>query len=314
MMKKIFVLWLIVCSFFIVSISPVLVAEEQDVTITDPMGDVADYYSGENVTSSPTINIKNIDIKEVTYSRQGQKVTLTLAVYGNIQDMGNIDDAESGIGENYILYLILVSTSDELYSLYYVNKHCRIAYQDFSSANISDFNVSGSDLIISFNLLNNTETYDSIEATTEYYNVADDNDEDLFDDAAPATIELNVNVSAPSEGEIGQNIQFAGSQTGAQSEINWTWDFGDDGIGYGQNPSHVYDSIGNYEVILYVSDANSNWGYSTFNITISESGTSDGGSGDNNGGSSDYALLLFAAIIAIIVIVGVIVVIFIIRR
>jgi len=312
MMKKIFIVGLIVCSFFIVSISPVIAITETH-TITDIEGDVADEY-GTNVSSSPTINIKNIDIREMTYSRQDKRITLTLTVYGNIQDTGNIDEVESFTGTNYVVYILLLYTSNESYTIYYVNKECRIAYQDIID-NISDFSVAGSTLTVPFDLLSNNEIYDEIGATTEYYKESGDNYEDLSD-TAPDLITLEVTADGPSEGKIGESIAFYGEAPGGtpEPEYAWLWDFDDGTTSTDQNPIHSYEETGTYEVTLSVTDANYNEGSSSLTITISNAEPSNGGDNGGEQESSNSGLILFVVIIAIIAIAGIAVVVYIIRR
>jgi hypothetical protein len=314
MMKKIFVIGLIVCSFFIVSISPVIAITDTHV-ITDIEGDVADEY-GTNASSSPTINIKNIDIREMTYSRQDKRITLTLTVYGNIQDTGNIDEVESFTGTNYVVYILLLYTSNESYTIYYVNKECRIAYQDIID-NISDFSVAGSTLTVPFDLLSNNEIYDEIGATTEYYKESGDNYEDLSD-TAPDLITLEVTADGPSEGKIGESIAFYGEAPGGtpEPEYAWLWDFDDGNTSTDQNPIHSYEETGTYEVTLSVTDANYNEGSSSLTITISDAEPSNGGNngGTEEGESSNSGLILFIVVIAVIFIAGIAVIVYIIRR
>lgn len=314
MMKKLFIVGLIVCSFFVVSISSVLAAENP-IIIADPKGDVVD-DSGNNVSSSPTINIKNIDIREITYSRQGKRITLTLTVYGNIQDTGNIDDVLSDNGTNDVAYVLFLSTSNEIYDIYYVNKECRIEYENISETdNISDFSVKGSNLTVSFDLLSNDETYESIGAFIQYYEMSGDNYEYLTDDTS-SFVNFEVTINAPSEGKIGETINFSGEAANGTLPYAWAWEFGDGTTSDKQNPTHIYENARTYEVNLSVVDADSNPGNDTMTLTISDGGTS---SGDHDGGnqeskSSNSGLLLFVAIIAIIVIAGVAIVVYIIRR
>ncbi len=49
---------------------------------------------------------------------------------------------------------------------------------------------------------------------------------------------------------------------------NWTWDFGDGSLGYGQNPTHIYTSSGFYVVLLNVTDTSGNWNTDTVNILV----------------------------------------------
>lgn len=317
MMKKIFIVGLIVCSFFVVSISSVTAIKETR-TIEDPSGDVFDYLSNEFVTYSPNIDVDNIDITKITYSRQDKFVTLTLQVKGNIENKGNISDLESDVAD-IVAYTLLIYSVNDSYTINYVNKICQIKYEsqeETKNVTALNFPVSKNILTINFNLLNDNELYDTIYSEASYYKVTETSEFVYLYDAAPDLTEFNVTIDAPTKGEVGQPIQFSGSESGGQSPITWSWDFGDGGTANTLNAMHSYDAAGDYQVYLYATDVNGNSGTAIFNITISESGTNDGGNngGNTDGKSSNSGLILFAVIIAIVVIVGVVVVVYIIRR
>ncbi|MCX6667248.1 MAG: PKD domain-containing protein [Euryarchaeota archaeon] len=314
MMKKIFIVGLIVCSFLVVSASTII-ATENPIEITDVKGDVIDI--SENVVNSSTdIVVDNIDIKEMTYSREGKKVTLTLMVWGDIENRGTLNNLESGVDSNDVAYILFLSTSAESYYVYYVNKECRISYESTGEEeNISDFSVSGSTLNVSFDLLSNDETYDIFEAMAEYYKISDE-DYVYLADAAPDVdvVDLEVIIDAPSEGKVGENIDFSGEADGGTSPYTWAWDFGDENTSNLPNPTHKYSEAGTYDVTLYVTDADYNEGNSTFTITISDAEPSNGGDNDGEQGLSNSGLILFVVIIAIIAIAGIAAVVYIIRR
>jgi len=49
---------------------------------------------------------------------------------------------------------------------------------------------------------------------------------------------------------VNQPFYFFGSATASCDVISWSWSFGDGGTGSGQNPSHVYNTAGTYDVTL----------------------------------------------------------------
>jgi PKD repeat protein len=311
MMKKIFIAGLILCSFLVVSISPVIAIDETH-NITDAKGDVAD-ESGNVVSSSPDVIVDNIDIREMTYSREGKNVILTLKVYGNIEDKGNINDIESGEGIEYDIYLY---TSNDSYTINYVNNNCKLLYESTGEEkNISDFSVVGSTLTVPFDLLSSDETYDSIYSMAFYYKISGTDYEYIYD-AAPELTNLEVTINAPSTGKVDESIHFSGEANNGTSPYNWSWDFGDGGTAYTQNAIHTFNAAGTYEVILSVTDTNGDQGTASANVIVSESGTSDGGNngGNTNSESSNSGLILFVVIIAIIIIVGIAIVVYVIRR
>ena len=63
----------------------------------------------------------------------------------------------------------------------------------------------------------------------------------------------------------GQIIQFLGQSPEA---VNWFWDFGDGGVSVLQNPQHMYELAGTYQVILTVEDGNGCQGSFTGQVTV----------------------------------------------
>ncbi len=61
--------------------------------------------------------------------------------------------------------------------------------------------------------------------------------------------------ATPTAGYAPLEVQFADlSVQGTYSIINWSWDFGDGNTSTDQNPVHIYESPGDYTVMLTVSD------------------------------------------------------------
>ena len=53
----------------------------------------------------------------------------------------------------------------------------------------------------------------------------------------------------------GEQITFIDSSTDPDGiVVNWSWDFGDGSISYERQPVHIYKSVGEYQVILTVTD------------------------------------------------------------
>ena len=87
--------------FFTIAVS--VEATDETKTITDGTGDVISTDANESIeiiTYSPEIDVNGLDIKEATYTQQGDKITLTLQVKGSILDRGKYFD-ESQLDENY---------------------------------------------------------------------------------------------------------------------------------------------------------------------------------------------------------------------
>ena len=66
--------------------------------------------------------------------------------------------------------------------------------------------------------------------------------------------------ATPTEIMVGQSVQFTdlSNTFGSWSETTWSWNFGDLGISYQQNPNHQYNTAGRYTVSLTVQTAEGN--------------------------------------------------------
>jgi PKD repeat protein len=60
----------------------------------------------------------------------------------------------------------------------------------------------------------------------------------------------------PYTGYVGYAVSFDGSDSYDRDDsiVNYTWDFGDRGTGFGVNPTHKYTTAVNYTVALTVTD------------------------------------------------------------
>jgi len=64
-------------------------------------------------------------------------------------------------------------------------------------------------------------------------------------------------IGAPLSGCFPLKTQFTDQSTaGGSSIVKWEWDFGDGVLSTSQNPEHIYNSIGNYNVSLRVTNSN----------------------------------------------------------
>jgi PGF-CTERM protein len=89
---------------------------------------------------------------------------------------------------------------------------------------------------------------------------------------APPDPAFTVDPDAPRAGE---RATFDASETTAAGEIlAYTWAFGDGGTGAGVEPTHVFESAGEYAVELSVVDGDGQTGATTLDVTV-ESGSTD---------------------------------------
>jgi PKD repeat protein len=99
---------------------------------------------------------------------------------------------------------------------------------------------------------------------------------DLVNFTAETSWEVTVNQSiivnhgGPYAGTVYQNIQFDGSGSNDPDGtiVSYLWDFGDGSTGTGARPSHAYTAIGNYTVVLVVTDNDGATAYAETSASI----------------------------------------------
>jgi len=189
MIKKIAILGLIVCSLLISSTISVTAAEQD---ISDDLDDVLETNAvGETDIVS---NKPNVDIKKVSYERNGQTVTLKLTVKGEIENDGSIElyrlifdeeyyeeklgefDGDEnalfeyllGLDTNLTAFIFLLETNDNYYSIVYVNEEILIS-DDYSVETIPplSFSVNGATLSISFDLVDSGDRLANLSAAIQ---------------------------------------------------------------------------------------------------------------------------------------------------
>lgn len=108
---------------------------------------------------------------------------------------------------------------------------------------------------------------------------------------------LDVNAGGPYEGPRGEPIQFTGTVTGGIPPYIFNWDFGDGNTSSEQNPTYIYSTIGNYTVILTVTDHvgsssdDTTWAYIYENNTPPAPPTIDGQTSGKAGVEYEYTFL-----------------------
>lgn len=303
MMKKILIVGLIVCSFFVVSASTVIAADET--IVPDDTGDVLDSV-GDPVSEN------NIDLKELTFTKNNKQVEL------------KVELADGGIIQNsdYVYYDFYLVTSENRYDIAYANNSCII--EDFELIELEDVEYSGAGtgtLTISFNLYSENERYMSLYAYTIKSEITDEGEGNYYFDAIPDEEVPSVYATFLETGKTNESIEFSAEAEYGTEPYSWNWDFGDGETSGEKDTTHTYAAAGTYKVILLVTDSNdySDIYYATLNIAANDDGNQNGG--DNNGGenggeqeSSNSGLILFVVVIAVIFIAGIAIIVYIIRR
>lgn len=320
MRKHISLLAVLVLVCLIVVPNMVSAAEDEE-TIFDGQNDVIDYQANDLVTESPDIDIENLDIRQAELTISGQQATVTLKVYGDIENRGSLDDFLGDMSEefdiNTVAYSFSVATTVDAYELMYVNNKAFLLFGDgLEQKNITgdSISVSGDTLTIVFDLSTSEETIDFYTVSSQYLKFSFDVNADPEDydelfvyigDIAPNE-DLAIYYEVTNIAEVGKTVEFNGSVdplTG-QPPFTYTWEFGDGASATTKDTTHTYSNTGTYEYSFTVKDASG--------AEVSETGTIEiTGDGGSNG---DTPILLFIAVIVIIAIIGVAVLIFVIRR
>jgi len=294
--------------------------EAADETITDSINDVStiDYVTGETtvITSSPDIDVKNLDIIEATYTKQNTLITLTLQVRGVIENRGQFIDPYSSadiLDYNAVEYGFDLSTSAEDYTLSYCNKSGQLTIgSEQINLTSSDFSVNGNTLSMFFTESSANETYTSLSATTTFIKAnlsSIDSGFTYLSDIAPNPPLAVTEAFAYDTGAVGETIQFNATvepMTG-QPPYSYHWDFGDHTTSTELNPTHSYEKAGTFTYNFTVTDNSGATASETGSIVITQEG---------GGGSGPWStqMILFIVILAVIIAVGIVVIVWIIRR
>jgi PKD repeat protein len=302
-----------------------------DLTVTDPVGDVASVdpsYNTSGVVHSPYVTVANLDITEVTFTKNAGTATVSLFVSGAIEDRGTMEDLQlDNPTVNVIGYTMTLTSSDESYSVTYVNQSCQLMYSNYTTVNLTDsqFSTNGQELTITFSLISPDEQNFTLEAQVMFIkmslpdNIGDLNniDEETLSQFYVTLLDIAPNLPLTSDeimtyvtnvGLVGESIQFNGSVSplAGQPPYEYKWNFGDKtATSTDTAPVHTYAKAGTYTYNFTVTDHTGEPVSVTGEITI----TKEGG-----GGLLSTQMLLFLVIMLIIIVVGVVIIIWIIRR
>jgi len=319
-MNKKFVVVSIALVYFLMMFITFASAEDTTETITDPEDDVI-YIDDETGDILTTDKEPNIDIVSLSYSRDNQNkksITVTLEVNsdGEIEDSSyDLEDLDNLLNLVIVYYFINIETSESDYTIDYIDKVCTLNYEEIP------YSVSGNKLSVSFELDSEGEEILSILGAS--YKATYDGE---YEDYIPDEFQIvEVNADGPSEGDVGEELSFTGSVDGDPSDYEWLWDFGDGDISTEQNPTHIYEEAGEYDVFLEASnDVLGYYGADNFTVIVTGDGNNNGngnGNGNDNGDAdngdssdSDSSYLLFFGLIIIIIAIGTSVLVIILRR
>ena len=288
---------------FIITTATLSVCGEEETTIIeDNIEDVADLLGNQHSRN-------NVDIKEIVIIKNNNQIELQLKL---------IDNGEIIVSED-IYYIVALVTSEDEYEIGFFDNEF-YAVNHLGEIQDAQYSGVGTDtLIMTFNLSNSDEEISEVMATT-----FEEGTTGFFMDVAPDFSDLIIDIAAPDEGEVNEKINFSAINFGGTAPFSYEWDFDDGTISDDESPSHYFDSEGDYEVTLTVTDDAGN--IETATTIISITNPNNGNNGDNNGNNNgngndddsdknpDSALFIFIGLILVLVIGGIAVVIFVIRR
>ncbi|MDD2745471.1 MAG: PKD domain-containing protein, partial [Candidatus Gracilibacteria bacterium] len=87
----------------------------------------------------------------------------------------------------------------------------------------------------------------------------------------PAKLAVTIQADAVNESQP-STIQFTSTLSGGTGPFTYLWNFGDGATSTTQNPEHVFDAPGSYDVVLVVTDAKDLTVTSTLNLTFTDTG------------------------------------------
>lgn len=87
----------------------------------------------------------------------------------------------------------------------------------------------------------------------------------------PAKLAVTIQADSVDEYQP-SNIQFTSTLTGGTGPFTYQWNFGDGTTSATQNPEHLFDAPGSYDVVLIVTDANNLTVTSHLNLTFTDTG------------------------------------------
>ncbi|WP_157243457.1 PKD domain-containing protein, partial [Algoriphagus resistens] len=85
---------------------------------------------------------------------------------------------------------------------------------------------------------------------------------------APKVDPIAVASATPNPAEVGEQISFIGQNSTDDGDLIYAWNFDDGTASAEMNPTHIYNEVGQYEVMLTVIDGDFNIDFTTFTVNV----------------------------------------------
>jgi hypothetical protein len=245
-----------------------VIATDSTLILQDKRGDVIDDFG--DIADKP-----NIDILELTIIKEGKSVEIELIVDQEIENRGDLESLRFYYGDIYyendedyndlinkflnntidvVGYSFFIITDETEYTVYYANNEIYVGDMYSLQTLDADFSVTDNTLIISFNMLNETEIlYDIYGETIELIGDMINEQFEFYEDTVFFE-PLSTLMQAPNLGEVNEPIEFNAEVIGGQEPYSFEWDFGDGETSTEQNPTHIFTNEGKYDVSVIVTD------------------------------------------------------------
>jgi PKD repeat protein len=283
------------------------------INISDGTGDVwhwAKSVSGTSWSWYGNVGDKpNIDITDVSYTVNDNKITLSLKVSGTIQT------------SEKVIYWVYYNSTDTNYWFSYTNgSGGGFGMKEMNFTTTEEFSISGNTISVVLDALGDTSKVELWGYAVEYTEIGDQTAE-WWGDWAPneefpyygetSGNENEPPVAAftytPTNPTTNQTINFdASSSSDTDGSITkYEWDWNNDGIYEDTKTTptvaHSWTEAGSYPVILQVTDNGGATSTKTLSVTVSSEG-SGGDGGTDNKGTPGFELILALCAIGIFLI------------
>jgi len=266
-------------------------------TITDDLKDVT---SGDEYN----VSYPDADIKKLTINKNNDEIELIL----ELNNEGRIISSASELPYYYTVYIMIGTTSDNIYEITYgsdlvtlTNLEAQVAPNgDMDQNLLKDYSVNKNKLTLKFDLLESYERIIYIE--NAFIMLVVDANNGYVDNLNQEAYIPSIDAGGPYNVKAGDKVTLNGTiDVGDPENYTWYWIIDDTSIvKEGKTTQHTFLIPGDYTGNLYVVNSQALYNYDSFQVNVN--GTAQNNDDNNNNEPGFEMLLVFAAIaIALII-------------